>query len=166
MTSLQTVFIGLGSNLGDRRNNVERALEELKLSGMVEVKKVSAFYETEPVGPPPQGKYLDAAAEIETILTPHTLLALLKKVEAGIGRTPSDIRWGPRKIDLDILLFGDLVIDEEDLKIPHPLLHERLFMLEPLCEIAPDVVHPILKKPVAQILAELIKKDKSHCEES
>jgi 2-amino-4-hydroxy-6-hydroxymethyldihydropteridine diphosphokinase len=81
-------------------------------------------------------------------------MAFLKETEKKVGRTPSDVRWGPREIDLDILLFGDLIVDEPDLKIPHPLLHLRDFMLEPICEIAPDAVHPVLKKSVADILSE------------
>lgn len=82
-------------------------------------------------------------------------MALLKEIEKKVGRTPSDVKWGPREIDLDILLFGDLIVDEPDLKIPHPLLHLRDFMLEPICEVAPDVIHPVLKKRVADILSEL-----------
>ena len=117
--------------------------------------KVSSLYETEPVGGPPQGKYLDGVAEIRTMLAPRTLMALLKEIEKKVGRTPSDVRWGPREIDLDILLFDDIIIDEPDLKIPHPLLHLRDFMLEPICEIAPDAVHPVLKKSVADILSDL-----------
>lgn len=122
---------------------------------MVDVIKVSKIYETEPVGGPAQGKFLDAAAEIKTQLTPRTLLVLLKKVEQEVGRTPSEIRWGPREIDLDILLFGDLIIDEPDLKVPHPLLHLRNFILEPLCEIAPEVIHPISKKSIAELFSDL-----------
>lgn len=152
MTVLRTAFIGLDSNLGDRRTYIERAIEELKRSGAVEVIKVSKLYETEPAGGPPQGKYLDGVAEITTGLTPRALLALLKETEKKVGRTPSDVRWGPREIDLDILLFDDLIVDEPDLKIPHPLLHLRAFMLEPLCEIAPDVIHPVIKKKIAEIL--------------
>lgn len=148
-------FIGLGSNLGDRRRNIEKAIEELKSSRMVNVIKVSEFYETEPVGGPPQGEFLDAAAEIKTQLTPRTLLALLKHIEVEVGRTPSKVRWGPREIDLDILLFDDLVIDEADLKIPHPLLHSRSFILEPLCEIAPEVIHPVLKKSMTELFSDL-----------
>jgi len=82
-------------------------------------------------------------------------MSLLKEIEKKVGRTPSNVRWGPREIDLDILLFGDVVVDEPDLKIPHPLLHLRNFMLEPICEIAPEVIHPVLKKNVADILLEL-----------
>ena len=157
MTVLQTVFIGLDSNLGDRRRYIEKAIAELKRSGGIEVVKVSKLYETEPAGGPPQGKYLDGVAEIMTTLTPRALLAILKEIEKKVGRTPSDIRWGPREIDLDILLFGDLAVDEPDLKIPHPLLHLRDFMLEPICEIAPEVIHPVLKKRVGDILFELKK---------
>lgn len=146
-------FIALGSNLGDRRGNIEKAIEELKGSLMVEVVKVSKLYETDPVGGPPQDKFLDGAAEIRTQLTPHELLALLKITEKKVGRTPSKVKWGPREIDLDILLYGDLVMDDPDLIIPHPQLHLRRFMIEPLSEIAPKVIHPVLKKTAMEILA-------------
>lgn len=140
----------------------------MKRSGAVEVVKVSSLYETEPAGGPPQGKYLDGAAEIRTALAPRALMVLLKGIEKKVGRTPSESRWGPREIDLDILLFGDMVVDEPDLKIPHTLLHLRDFMLEPICEIAPDAVHPVLKKSAAEILFELKRKCQSvrHCEGS
>lgn len=124
---------------------------------MVEVAKVSKFYETDPVGGPPQDKFLDAAAEIRTLLTPHVLLALLKDVEKKVGRTPSKVKWAPREIDLDILLYGGLIMDDPDLKIPHPQLHLRRFMVEPLSEIAPEAVHPILEKTAAEILEDLEK---------
>ena len=106
---------------------------------MAEVVKVSKLYETEPVGGPQQDKFLDGAAEVLTHLTPHELLALLKVIEKKVGRTQSKVKWGPREIDLDILLYGDVVMTEPDLVIPHPLLHLRRFMIEPLAEIAPDV---------------------------
>ena len=124
---------------------------------MVEVAKVSKFYETDPVGGPPQDKFLDAAAEIRTLLTPHVLLALLKDVEKRVGRAPSKVKWGPREIDLDVLLYGGLIMDDPDLKIPHPQLHLRRFMIEPLSGIAPEAVHPILKKTAAEILEGLEK---------
>ena len=149
------VFIALGSNLGDRRGNIEKALEELKGSRMVEVVKVSKICETDAVGGPPQDKFLDAVAELRTLLTPHALLVLLKDVEKKVGRSPTGVRWAPREIDLDILLYGSLEMDEPDLTIPHPRLHLRRFMLEPLSEIAPEAVHPILKKTVAEILEDL-----------
>lgn len=145
-------FIALGSNLGDRRGNIEKAIEELRDSRMVEVVKVSKLYETDPVGGPPQDKFLDGAAEIRTLLTPHELLVLLKLTEKKVGRMPSKIKWGPREIDLDILLYDDLTIDYPDLTIPHPQLHLRRFMMEPLSEIAPEVVHPVFKKTIKEIL--------------
>jgi len=124
---------------------------------MAEVIKISKLYESEPVGGPPQDKFLDAAAEIRTKLTPRALLAHLKDVERRVGRVPSKVKWGPREIDLDILLFDDLIMNEPDLTIPHPLLHERAFMLEPLCEIAPEAVHPVLKKTAAKIFAGIVR---------
>ncbi|MFH1779182.1 MAG: 2-amino-4-hydroxy-6-hydroxymethyldihydropteridine diphosphokinase [Candidatus Omnitrophota bacterium] len=148
-------FIGLGSNLGDRRKNIERAIEELRRSKLVKIIKISNLYETEPIGGPVQDKFLNGVAEIETKTTPRALLALLKIIENEVGRSPSDIKWGPREIDLDILLCDDLVIDESDLKVPHPLLHLRDFVLEPFCEIAPHVMHPILKKNVAELFSKL-----------
>lgn len=148
-------FIGLGSNLGDRRRNIERAIEELRRSKLVKIIKISNLYETEPIGGPAQDKFLNGVAGIETKITPRVLLALLKIIENEIGRSPSDIKWGPREIDLDILLCDDLVIDESDLKVPHPSLHLRSFVLEPFCEIAPHVMHPILKKNVAELFSEL-----------
>ncbi|MFH0771339.1 MAG: 2-amino-4-hydroxy-6-hydroxymethyldihydropteridine diphosphokinase [Candidatus Omnitrophota bacterium] len=155
MTVLQRVFIALGSNLGDRRKNIETATEKLKCSPEINLIKVSGLLESDPVGGPPQGKFLDGAVEIRTTLSPRELLTLLKQIEKEVGRISSPVRWDPREIDLDILLFGDLKIDEQDLKIPHPLLHLRRFMLEPLCEIAPEVIHPVLEKSIVEIFSEL-----------
>ncbi len=129
-----------------------KAIELLKSAGKVEVVKVSSFYETEPEGGPPQGKFLDGAAEIRTALSPHDLLAHLKQVEMETGRRPSGVRWGPREIDLDILLYGDLTVNDPDLVIPHPLLHLRAFMIGPLAEIAPGAFHPVAGKTASQIL--------------
>ncbi|KPK39214.1 MAG: hypothetical protein AMJ78_08835 [Omnitrophica WOR_2 bacterium SM23_29] len=148
-------FIGLGSNLGDRRKNIERAIKELRCSRLVKIIKISNLYETEPIGGPSQEKFLNGVAEIETKISARVLLALLKIIENEIGRSPTDIKWGPREIDLDILLCDDLIIDEPDLKVPHPLMHLRSFVLEPLCEIAPYVMHPVLKKNVAELSSEL-----------
>jgi len=122
---------------------------------MVEVVKVSKLYETDPVGGPPQDKFLNGVAEIRTLLMPHALLALLKDAEKRIGRAPPKVKWGPREIDLDILLYEDLVIDDPDLIIPHPQLHLRRFMIEPLSEIAPEVIHPVLGKTMSKLVMEL-----------
>ena len=132
-------YIGFGSNLGNRRENIEKAIELLKKEEGVEVRKISSLYETDPVGGPPQGKFLNGVAEVKTSLTPRELLECLKKIEKDVGRKPGKVRWGPREIDLDILLYGDGSIDEPDLKIPHPEMHGRDFVLKPLSEIAPDV---------------------------
>jgi 2-amino-4-hydroxy-6-hydroxymethyldihydropteridine pyrophosphokinase len=127
-------YIGIGSNLGDREKYIENAIEKLNNIEDVEVKKVSGIHETEPVGGPRQGKYLNAAIEIETALKPRELLAKLQDIERQLGRKRS-VKNGPRTIDLDILLYGDDKIDEPDLKIPHPGMAGREFVMKPLKEI-------------------------------
>jgi 2-amino-4-hydroxy-6-hydroxymethyldihydropteridine diphosphokinase len=134
--------IGLGSNMGNRRGNLVAALELVGRLPGTTVKQVSRFIETTPVGGPPgQEPFLNAAVEMETILRPHVLLDRLREIEAKLGRARGE-RWGPRPIDLDILLFGDQRIDEPELTIPHPRMHFRRFVLEPLAEIAPEARHP------------------------
>ncbi len=127
-------YIGIGSNLGDREKYIENAIEKLKNIEGVEVKRVSNIHETEPVGGPRQGKYLNAAIEIETGLKPRELLAKLQDIEKQLGRKRT-VKNAPRTIDLDILLYGDNKIDEPDLKIPHPGMREREFVMKPLKEI-------------------------------
>lgn len=145
-------FIGMGTNLGRRERNLWRALDELDDLPVTAVATVSAFHETAAVGPP-QPDFLNAAAELSTWLEPLDLLRELLGVEDRMGRVRTE-RWGPRTIDLDLLLYDDLVLDLPDLKVPHPLLHERSFVLAPLVEIAPDVLHPVLKKTVAELREE------------
>jgi len=127
-------YIGVGSNLGDRKKHIEDAIEKLKNIEGVEVKRVSSIYETEPVGGPKQGKYLNGAIEIETGLGPRELLGKLQDIEKKLGRKKT-VKNGPRTIDLDILLYGDNKIDEPDLKIPHPNMREREFVMKPIKEI-------------------------------
>ena len=146
-----TAYIGLGSNQGPRQETSRRALEDLGARPGVRVERVSAFVETAPAGGPPQEPYLNAAAELSTTLEPAALLAVLQAVEEVFGRERT-VRWGPRTLDLDLLLYDDRVIEGPDLTVPHPLMHRRRFVLEPLCEIAPDAVHPVLRATVRELL--------------
>ena len=128
-------YIGIGSNLGDRQKNIEKAIEQLRHREGIEVIKVSNIYETEPVGgPPEQPKYLNGVLEIETSLEPMALLRVMQDTERELGRKRV-LKWGPRVIDLDILTYGDRVIDEPELKIPHPLMGRRDFVQRPLNDI-------------------------------
>lgn len=148
-------YIGIGSNLGKKEENCLHALELLQRRGII-VKKRSSLYDAEPWGIKEQPRFINMAVEIETRLEPKDLLGVFKEIEKGMGRKES-VRWGPRIIDLDILLFEDMVLKEEDLEIPHPLMHERDFVLRPLCEIAPDRVHPLLKMRICDLMQRLVK---------
>lgn len=152
--STATAFVALGSNLGDRKAHLRAALAAIaNLPGVAEVQP-SEFYETAPVGPQDQGPFLNAAARVKTTLAPEVLLRELLALENRLGRPPRDERqhWGPREIDLDLLLFDDRVLNLPGVTVPHPRMHERWFVLRPLCDIAPDVVHPILKQTVRDLL--------------
>lgn len=133
-------YVGLGSNLGEREANVRRALARLQELGPV---RASAFYETDPVGVTDQPKFINAVAELQTELGPRRLLERLLEIERELGRDrTSERRWGPRLIDLDLLLYGSEEVDEPGLTVPHPRLAERRFVLEPLHELAPQLVLP------------------------
>ena len=146
-------YIGIGSNLGDRYDNCHRAIELLKKSGLI-VSKQSSMYETEPWGVTGQPAFVNMAIEIETELAPQRLLALLKRIEKEMGRQET-ARWGPRIIDLDILIYDEIVLQNDALTIPHPLMHEREFVLGPLSEIAKDLLHPVLKKKISDLLRDV-----------
>jgi 2-amino-4-hydroxy-6-hydroxymethyldihydropteridine diphosphokinase len=147
-----SVLLGIGSNLGDRRRNIADALDLLRASEAVRVVAVSRLFETEPVGGPPQGRYLNGAAEILTSLGPRELLGLIHGIEARLGRVRT-VQNAPREIDLDILFYGDLVVRETDLEIPHPRLTERAFVLQPLVEIAPERRHPLTRRTMREHLS-------------
>ena len=133
------IYIALGSNLGDRQANLEEALR--RLPPAVRVMAVSALYESEPQPPAPPPDYLNAACRVETELTPRELLRHLKAIEKAMGREEGP-RWAPRPIDLDIILYGDQILDEPDLRVPHPRLTERSFVLRPVLDIDPELMHP------------------------
>ncbi len=147
---MTTVYIGLGSNLGNREDNCRNAMNHLTESG-IKILKRSSLLETEPWGVLDQPKFINMAVQAETDLGPEQLLLLLKRIEQKMGRTPS-ARWGPRAIDMDILFYNDIIIKTPDLEIPHPRVQERVFVLKPLVEIAPDLIHPVLKKTIQEML--------------
>lgn len=145
-------YIALGANLGDRAAHLREALERLGALGAVE--QVSPFLDTAPVGYTEQPRFLNAVARLRTGLSPHDLLNGLLGIEHAMGRV-RDIRWGPRTIDLDLLLYDTCMLDEPHLTVPHPRLHERRFVLEPLATISPNLVHPQLGKTIQALLDEL-----------
>ncbi len=149
-------YIALGSNVGDRRAHLLGALTALAELPDTTLVGASAFHETEPVGPTDQPTYLNAAAHVRTALAPRELLNRLLDIECAHQRDRArETRWGPRTLDLDLLLYADRVIDEPGLAVPHPRLHERAFVLDPLAEIAPDVVAPGLERTIASLRREL-----------
>ena len=147
-------YIGTGSNLGHREANIDSAIEMIDNTQGLKVVAKSSLYETEPVGGPPQGKYFNGALKLECSLEPHELLEQLNLIEDRLGRTRKGVNY-PRTIDLDILLFDDIVFDGESLTIPHPRITERLFVLKPLAEIAPETIHPITGRTIADHLKEI-----------
>jgi 2-amino-4-hydroxy-6-hydroxymethyldihydropteridine diphosphokinase len=148
-------LIGLGSNLGDRRAALDGAVSALAATPGIVVRNVSNYHETEPVGGPAgQGMFLNAAAALETTLDPFHLLDVLVEIEARLGRVRT-VPWGERTLDLDLLLFGEEVIDTPRLTVPHPRFAARRFVLEPLAEIAPEAIDPVTKYTVAELLAKL-----------
>jgi dihydroneopterin aldolase/2-amino-4-hydroxy-6-hydroxymethyldihydropteridine diphosphokinase len=154
--SWHQVFIAIGSNIGDREKNISAALTKLEQTD-TKIIKVSSNYETEPVGGPvEQGKFLNAAAELKTLLSPEDLMDRLLQIEAELGRERAE-KWAPRTIDLDILLIDDLILSDPKVVLPHPLMHRRSFVIDPLCEIAPYAVHPLLRKRVFEIKEDLDK---------
>ncbi len=144
------VYLGLGSNMGEKQENLTRALDYI--SQRLRIEKKSSVYDTEPVGNINQPRFLNMVCRVSTSLPAASLLGVLKGIESKMGRLPGGSSTSPRPIDIDILLYGDEVIDTPDLKVPHPRLAERAFVLVPLAEIAPDLVHPVLKQSVKDLL--------------
>ena len=148
---MHLAYIGFGSNISDRQAYIHNALHRLAAEEGVILQKVSSLYETAPVGYEEQWEFLNGVAEIQTCLSPHRLLHTLKKIETAVGRQHR-IRWGPREIDLDLLIYGDVCLREEGLIVPHPEMHRRRFVLVPFAEIASGVVHPVFGESIGVLL--------------
>ena len=147
-------YIGFGSNIGDRLAHIQNALDTLSKTEGIALKQISSIYKTEPVGYKAQAQFLNGVAAIQTSLFPLSLLRTLKDIETAVGRKHR-IRWGPREIDLDILIYGDLCVQTKRLVIPHPEMHLRGFVLTPFAEIAPNLVHPVFQETIQTLLNRL-----------
>lgn len=156
---MHLAYIGFGSNIGNRLAYIQDAINALSEVEEITLQNISSLYETEPVGEQPQAKFLNGVVAIKTSLSPQTLLHTLKQIETTVGRQHRT-RWGPREIDLDILIYGDLCLQTPKLTIPHPEMHLRRFVLVPLAEIAHDLVHPVFNETIQTVL-ERLKNDKS-----
>ena len=148
-------YIGLGSNLGRKKANIRRAVKLLSTNKDIKILKISSLYETEPVGYVKQDWFVNACLKAETNLNPRQLLNTLKDIEKKLKRKKKFIRWGPRTIDMDILLYDNLRLKTKNLIIPHPEMHKRAFVLIPLLELEPNLVHPTKRKSILELLANL-----------
>lgn len=150
-------YIGLGSNLGDRRETLAQARQHIASLAATQLTGESGIYETAPVGPQDQPSFLNQVVSIETTQSPGDLMAALLGIETQLGRAPRtpENRWGPRVIDLDLLLFGDQTVDQPGLSLPHPRMHERWFVLRPLADLTPDLLIPGQSEPVSRLLDRL-----------
>ena len=162
-TEPAAVYLGLGSNLGDRRRNLRAALE--RLAPLVRIEAVSSLYETEPVGPHDQPSFYNAVCRGATELSPQELLRHVQEIERALGRRPSG-RWGPRLIDIDLLLYGDSIVDEPGLTVPHAELANRAFVLTPLAELAADLRHPRLGRSMGSLAEEADRSGVRKCAEA
>jgi 2-amino-4-hydroxy-6-hydroxymethyldihydropteridine diphosphokinase len=149
------VYIGLGSNVGDRAENCRKGIAAIDQTEGCSVEAESPVYETEPVYLESQDWFLNGAVRIRTDLEPEALFKRLKEIEHAMGRRPGGPRFGPRILDLDILFYEDRILNDGTLQIPHPALQERRFVLEPLCDMAPGLVHPVLGRTMASLLSDL-----------
>lgn len=157
MTSTHEALISVGSNIGEKLKNCRKCIDALTATGRCVLIQRSRFYRTEPVGYTAQAWFVNGAVKIRTDLDPWELFEAIKKIERAAGRKTQTIRYGPRIIDLDILLYDEQIIATDDLTIPHPRMHKRRFVLMPVCDIDPDAKHPVLKKTMRQLLDALDK---------
>ena len=149
------VYIAVGSNEGDRLANISRAVQRLGALHETRLVQMASIFDTQPVGGPPQGDYLNTVVEVDTALPPETLLGAVKGIEQGLGRRLDGPRWSARPVDLDILFYADQLVQQPQLTIPHLMLHRRRFVLEPLAQLAPALIHPILRRSIQELLADL-----------
>ena len=147
-------YIGIGSNLGDKRSNCDQAVERIGRIRGCRLMQSSPWFLTRPVGVEGQDWYMNGAASLEAEISAHDLLTHLLEVESAMGRVRTE-KWGPRTIDLDLLLFGEEIISDRDLQVPHPLMHTRRFVLVPMVHLAPQLIHPVLRRTMADLLDSL-----------
>lgn len=148
-------YISVGSNIGDKLSNCRRGMSSVERSGLAEIVAKSSFYKTDPVDYQRQDWFVNAVFQVNTAADPRRLFETLKSIEIEQGRVKNSIRFGPRTLDLDIILYDDLIVNSPELTIPHPRMHKRRFVLKPFCDIAPQVIHPVLKKTMRQLLESL-----------
>ena len=152
---METVYIGIGSNLGNPYENCIKAVEAIREQPFCKMKALSPFYRTEPVGVEGQNWFINTVLSINTSLSPAETIDMMLSIERKMGRTRSGIRWESRIIDLDILLFGNEIINDKKLNVPHPRMHTRRFVMAPMTDIAPELIHPVLGKSMADILSDI-----------
>lgn len=150
---MEKIYLGIGTNLGDRELNLRRAIDKIN-DHIGTVVHLSSVYETEPVGFSSGDMFLNLAAEVDSIMEPDSMIDKIMQIETLLGRIRKAGRYGSRVIDIDILMYGQTIIKSDLVTVPHPRLHERKFVLVPLCELAPDFVHPLLKKSIRILLDE------------
>jgi 2-amino-4-hydroxy-6-hydroxymethyldihydropteridine diphosphokinase len=155
VATLHTAYISVGSNIGDKIENCRRGLEALVSGGEVRITGQSRTYATEPVDFAEQDWFINCVIRVETPLAPSKLLDRLQAIQREAGRTAETVRFGPRVLDLDLLLYDQLILDDPRLCLPHPRMHRRRFVLKPLCDIDPDMIHPVSGKAARALLAEL-----------
>ena len=156
-------YLGLGANQGEPRRQLQEAVARLATAEEIEVVQASSFYLTPPLGPPDQPWYVNAVVKVRTRLTPEELLRVVHRLERDLGRVRRE-RWGPRLIDIDLLLYDGVILSGPDLCLPHPEMHKRSFVLVPLVEIAPQAWHPVLEETASELLAKLDPKDRGSVE--
>ncbi|MBF0228801.1 MAG: 2-amino-4-hydroxy-6-hydroxymethyldihydropteridine diphosphokinase [Desulfamplus sp.] len=155
MKKKHPVFISIGSNMGDKYANCIMGIEHIKKLNETEVLEIANFYKTEPVDYKDQDWFINSVLKIKTTLEPEILMANLKNIEQQLGQYEKKVRFGPRILDLDIIFYGDMVINRDNLTIPHPRMDKRCFVLKPLCDIAPQIIHPILGYSAKELLKEV-----------